>query len=106
MTKLNIKVSTQIPVGLSPYFQEYNLAALDISQDANLIVQRTLEFGDWDEVRWLFEIYGSGRIRAFVRQHGEKWLSPVVFNYWRKLLRIRTWRRTILSTPKGELWSH
>jgi squalene cyclase len=77
-----------------------------MSQDANLIMQRTLEFGNWDEVRWLFEIYGSGHIRTFVRQYGEKWLSPVAFNYWRKLLQIRTWRRTAFSTPKGELWSH
>ena len=106
MSKLNVKADIQIPAGLEPYFQEYNLAALDMSQDANLIMQRTLEFGNWDEVRWLFEVYGAGSIRSFLRKYGEKWLSPVAFNYWRKLLRIRTWRRTAFPTPKGELWSH
>lgn len=106
MPKLKLKVSAQIPAGLKPYFQEYNLTALDMAQEANLIIQRTLEFGTWDEVRWLFEVYGARRIRTFVRQYGEKWLGAVAFNYWRKLLRIRTWRRTTFPTPKGELWSH
>jgi hypothetical protein len=98
--------SIQIPTGLQPYFQEYDLANLNISQDENLIMQRTLEFGDWDEVRWLFKTYGAKRVRAFVRHYGEKWLPPVAFNYWRKLLGIRKWRQNALPTPKGELWNH
>jgi hypothetical protein len=102
---LEQKTSAQIPVGLIPHFQEYNVAALDLVQDANLVIQRTLEFGNWDEVRWLFEVYGARRIRAFVRHHGERWLSPVTFNYWRKLLRVRTWMKTTFPTPIGELWS-
>lgn len=96
----------QIPTGLKPCFQEYDTAQLDIAQDANLIIQRALEFGTWEEVRWLFEVYGAKRIRLFLRQHGERWLRPVVFFYWRKLLGIRKWRQSPLPTAKGELWSH
>lgn len=95
----------QIPTGLEPYFQEYNPAQLDLAQDANLIIQRTLEFGTWEEVRWLFESYGTKRIRLFLRQHGERWLPPVAFLYWRKLLGIHKWRHSSLPTPKGELWN-
>ena len=98
--------SLQIPTGLAPYFQEYDLAELNISQDANLIIQRVLDFGTWDEVRWLFKTYGTQKIRAFVRQYGEKWLNPVAFNYWRKLLAIRKWQHNTLLTAKGELWNH
>jgi hypothetical protein len=94
-----------IPPGLRPYFQEYDIQTLDLQRDANLIIQRTLEFGTWEEVRWLFEALGARRIRIFLRQYGERWLKPVTFNYWRKLMRIRKWRHSPFPTPKGELWN-
>jgi hypothetical protein len=106
MFKSTAKSSAQIPAGLRPHFQEYDLEALDIVRDANLIIQRTLEFGTWDEVHWLFEVYGTNKIRAFLRRYGEKWLRPVAFNYWRKLLGLRKWRQSGLPTAKGELWDH
>jgi hypothetical protein len=93
-----------IPSTLRPYFQEYDPQTLDIDHDANLIIQRTLEHGTWDEVRWLFATYGRARLRTFLRQRGERLLSRVAFNYWRKLLRIRRWQRSPFPTAKGELW--
>lgn len=94
----------EIPAGLKPYFHEYDAERLSFEQDANLIIQRTLEFGTWEEVRWLIGVYGARRIRLFLRQHGVRWLSPVVFGYWRKLMGIRKWQVSTLPTPKGELW--
>jgi len=99
-------LSAEIPTGLKPHFQEYDWGELNIKRDANLIVQRTLEFGDWGEIRWLFAQYGEKRIRIFVQQHGERLLRPVVFNYWRKFLHIRKWKETPFPTPKGQLWPH
>lgn len=93
-----------IPSSLAPHFQEYDFSALDVSHDADLIIQRTLEYGTWDEVRWLFGTYGGKRIRTFVRERGERWLSKATFNYWRKLLRIKRWRRSPFPTARGELW--
>jgi hypothetical protein len=95
----------QIPAGLRPHFQEYNPSQLDFQRDANLIIQRTLEFGTWDEIRWLFKTYGSKRIRSFLREHGQRGLKPVTFQYWRKLFRIRKWKSSPFPTAKGELWN-
>ena len=100
----SVEYSEAIPAGLVPYFQEHDPAALNLQDDADLILQRTLEYGTWEEVRWLFGIYGAPRVRRFVREHGERWLSKVAFNYWRKLLRIRRWQQSPLPTPRGELW--
>ena len=98
--------SSRIPIGLKPYFQEYDIAQLDITRDANLIIQRVLEFGTWDELRWLFETYRSKRIRLFLRERGERLLKPVTFTYWRKLLDIRQWRKSPFPTAKGVLWPY
>lgn len=98
--------SSQIPIGLKPYFQEYDIASLHIKRDADLIIQRALEFGTWDDIRWVFQVYRAKRIRLFVRERGERWLKPVTFNYWRLLLEIRRWKKSPFPTKKGELWNH
>ncbi len=95
-----------IPKNLWPAFQEYDPAALTLERDADLIIQRTLEHGAWEDVRWLFAAYGRERIAAFVRQHGARMLSPVVFNYWRKLLNVRRWRPSPFPTAREEVWPY
>jgi hypothetical protein len=92
-----------IPFSLLPYFQEYDLANLRLRKDANFIIQRTLEYGTWNELRWLFRVYTRQRIQRFLCEHGERLLKPVTFNYWRKLLRIRHWQPAPFG--KGELWN-
>lgn len=110
--KINLRMNTNfiptgvIPLSLKPYFQEYDLNDLELVRDANLIIQRTLDFGTWDEIRWLFGLYGVKRIRLFLREHGEQWLKPSSFNYWRKLLGVRKWKQNDFPTTKGELWNH
>jgi len=94
-----------IPSGLAPHFQEYDVRTLDLDRDANLIIQRTLEYGTWDEVRWLFGVCGGRRIRTFVRERGERLLSCVTFNYWRKLLGVHRWRRSPFPTAREEVWN-
>jgi hypothetical protein len=98
------KARIYIPVGLRPYFQEYNPRALQKSRDANLIIERTLEFGTWRDVQWLFKTYGARRIRDFLYERGERSLSRVAFNYWRKLLGVTAWQSLPYPTKRGELW--
>ncbi len=93
-----------IPDSLQPYFQEYNLEDLSTRRHANLIIQRTLEFGTWEEIRWLFRLYSKRRIQRFLREHGVRWLKPVTFNYWRKLLELRRWQTALFG--EGDVWNH
>ena len=97
-------MAAEIPAGLWPHSQEYDPLALDLVRDANQVIQRTLEHGTWDEVRWLFSTYDAPCIRIFLREHGERLLSPGSFNYWRKLLQIRRWARAPFTLPKGQVW--
>jgi hypothetical protein len=105
MRQVSTFSSTGIPEGLRPHFQEYDPTQLNLAKDANLIIQRTLEFGTWDEICWLFKTYHAKRIQLFVREHGQRGLKPVTFHYWRKLLGLRKWKRSPFPTAKGELWN-
>lgn len=98
--------TASIPIGLWPHFQEYDPQRLDTNQDADLIIQRTLEFGTWEEIRWLVVTYGIERIRTFVRLRGERMLSAVTFTYWRKLLGVRRWRRSPFAREAKQVWPY
>jgi hypothetical protein len=95
-----------IPEVLRPHFQEYEFEKVDLQEHANLVIQRTLEFGDWPEVRWLFLVYGKQRICEYVRQYGERGLSPVTFNYWRMMFGLRKWKKGPISPEvRKEVWN-
>lgn len=96
--------SATIPGGLWPHFQEYDPQLLDREQDADLIIQRTLEYGTWEELRWLIASYGADRIREFVRLRGERLLSAATFTYWRKLLGVRRWRHSPFAREARQVW--
>jgi hypothetical protein len=59
-----------IPLSLAPFFQEYDLRNLDLEQSAGTIIERTLQFGNRDEIRWLFHTYSQQRIRDWVARWG------------------------------------
>lgn len=94
----------RIPKRLGPYFQEYDFRELNLERDANIIIQRTLEFGTISEIQWLFRVYGKARVKQFVRELGERGLSRRAFNYWKMLLGVRTWRKSPFTISREQLW--
>lgn len=60
----------KIPPTLAPFFQEYSLESLDAERSAATIIERTLQYGDREEVRWLFTCYPHQQIRDWVKRWG------------------------------------
>lgn len=79
---------TMIPQSLLPYFQEYDFTRLAIDPHADLIIERTLNYGNLDELRWLFRQYDRSRISNWVMEMGDWRLSRRRFRLWCVLLGI------------------
>ncbi|MFZ5880918.1 MAG: DUF6922 domain-containing protein [Chloroflexota bacterium] len=79
-----------IPSTLAPFFQEYDFAKLNPQADAHTIIERTLQFGNRAELRWLFAVYSEEQIRAWVRRFGEEVLPQPHRAFWRIVLDIQT----------------
>jgi hypothetical protein len=71
-----------IPRSLAPFFQEYSLDVLDPAEHADLIIERTLAYGNRAEIRWLFGRYGKERIVAWIEQSGTERLPHRRYNLW------------------------
>ncbi len=62
MTPMNSEtVVDEIPRTLAQFFQEYTFENLDAERDAELVIERTLAWGNREELRWLFARYGRAR---------------------------------------------
>jgi hypothetical protein len=76
----------EIPTSLAPFFQEYDLEQLTLENSAATIIERTLQFGNREEISWLFSHYSHQRIRDWVRQWGKLALPEPHLTFWRLVL--------------------
>lgn len=77
-----------IPPTLSPFFQEYDLTLLNPEKDSHTIIERTLQFGNRAEIRWLFETYSREQIISWVKQFGKDKLPQPHRAFWQIVLEV------------------
>ena len=79
-----------IPHSLAPFFQEYDLAQLDLDRSRFTIIERILQFGDRQEIRWLFTVYPKQAIIDWISRWGEEALPEPHRTFWKLVLEIET----------------
>ena len=94
------KTRAGIPSSLRPLFQEYVLEELDPRQNAFLIIERTLAWGDVAELKWLFATYGRERLAEWVRTSGWYLLPRRRFLYWRHFFGLHDYQH------RERIWAH
>lgn len=77
-----------IPSSLSPFFQEYDLTRLNPEKDSFTIIERTLQFGNREEIHWLFGVYSREQITDWVKQFGKDRLPQPHLTFWQIVLEI------------------
>ena len=72
-------------------FPEYAFAAMDIQTHRGVIIERVLERGSWEQLRWLFATYGEAAVADWVSKHGFRLLSKRSFALWRLALNVESY---------------
>ena len=93
-----------LPESLRPYFQEYNFSSLSVSNHAELVIERVLNYGSLDELRWLFHQYGWAQITTWVGDRGEIRLSRRRYRLWCVMLEVVP--DLSQSVQKTSLWPY
>jgi hypothetical protein len=109
MTKQSIpsissKTAAGIPVSLRACFQEYDFEQLNPNQHRDLIIERTLAYGNRSELRWLFAQYGQTRLADWVQRLGARRLPWRRYNLWCVLLDLPPARR--LRPEGARIWPY
>jgi len=71
-----------IPDSIRALFHEYDASELNWSMHRDLIMQRIMEDGDWDAMKWLFCNCSKEELRSFLTRRGKKILPARELNYW------------------------
>jgi len=77
-----------IPISLAPFFQEYSLEDLDLQRSAGTIIERTLRYGNREELHWLFSVYPKQVIVDWVHRWGQDALPEPHLTFWRLILAL------------------
>jgi hypothetical protein len=93
-----------LPRSLEPFFQEYDFERVDPEEHGELVIERTLAYGDRRELRWLFERYSRDRLRDWVRRMGWRRLPRRRFNLWCVLLNVDDPQRP--AHWQQRIWPH
>lgn len=72
-------------------FAEYAFSTIDVQSHQGVIIERVLERGSWDQLRWLFATYGETAVAQWVGKHGFRLLSKRSFALWWLDLDIETY---------------
>jgi hypothetical protein len=90
MSGKHLKAMQALPSSLAPFFQEYDIAHLNPEECSFTIIDRTLQFGNRSELRWLFRTYSRKQIRDWVRRFGKDRLPQPHLAFWQIVLDLDT----------------
>jgi hypothetical protein len=78
-----------LPQFLQPYLASYDLSALDVEADKELIITEVLNKGNFEALAWLTRAYSEEDIRKVLASPDRGMWMESVLSYWLKIFNIR-----------------
>lgn len=85
---VKIPAEDRLPADAAWLFPEYDAPSITLEHHRGVIIERMLERGTWEQLRWLFATYGEDEVAAWVQQHGFRLLTKRSFALWRLALDV------------------
>ena len=101
-----VLAANDLPADADWLFPEYDFETMDPESHRGVIIERILERGTWQQLRWLFATYGEDKVADWVRQHGFRLLSRRSFSLWRLALDVTEYQAPewAIAAKKMEAW--
>jgi hypothetical protein len=79
----------KVPKAFHNLFWEVDAEKLDTDEYPEYIMERILEYGTLEGVKWMRRTFGDERIKAFIKGAGQRSLSLRTINFWQMILKLR-----------------
>ncbi len=79
----------KIPAEKKWLFWSYDINSLDIEEDKEYIIVQVLNYGTWDDLKWLQKVYSEQEIRGVVKNPRRGVWFEKVLNFWTTIFNIR-----------------
>jgi hypothetical protein len=64
-----------LPIDSAWLFPEYEFESMKLIDHQGVIIERILERGSWNQIRWLFNTYSETQVADWVQNHVFRLLS-------------------------------
>lgn len=71
---------------LKQYFWDVDFSKLDFDKKSEFVIERILEYGDPEAVKWLFDNYNRDEIKKVLKN--KRGFSKKTANFWSKILEV------------------
>ena len=105
-SKLSLKQGENplMPAFLKRYFWDTDFSDLDPNKYSTYVIERLLDLGDVDAIKWLFKAYPKNGIKEVVKT--TRHLSKKSLNYWLIVLDIEQWKTPALARKQNAIWNY
>ena len=90
-----------IPSNLRWLFWSYDIDSLGLDEDKDYIIPQALNYGTWDDIKWLFKVYPEKEIIKAVKNPARGVWFEKVLNFWTTIFNIRlkkdVWEKAIFN---------
>ena len=83
------KIKGKISQKMKWLFWSYNLASLNLRDDKDYIITQTLNYGTWEDLKWLFKIYSEKEIKEVIKNPDRGLWFEKVLNFWLTIFNIK-----------------
>lgn len=70
-------------------FWSTEIEDLDLQKDKHYIITQVLNYGTWEDVKWLFRTYSEQEIKEVVGNPGRGLWFRDVLNFWRIMFNLK-----------------
>ncbi|HAJ44833.1 MAG: hypothetical protein UV53_C0015G0013 [Candidatus Azambacteria bacterium GW2011_GWE1_42_9] len=79
----------KIPQKMRWLFWSYDIKTINFDRDKDYVISQVLNYGTWDDIKWLKEIYSDEEIKEIVKNPGRGVWFEKVLNFWTTIFNIR-----------------
>jgi len=83
------QIKRKIPKKMKWLFWSYDIESLDLKKDKDYIITQVLNYGTWEDLKWLFKIYSEKEIKEVVKNPRRGVWFRKVLNFWTKIFNIK-----------------
>ena len=93
------KVKAKIPQKIKWLFWSYDIKSLDLKEDKDYIIPQVLNYGTWEDLKWLYKVYSEKDIKKVVKNPRRGLWFKNVLHFWTTIFNIRlkkeVWEKAI-----------
>lgn len=81
--------NVKVPKKMQWLFWSCEVGDLNLKKDKYYIISQVLNYGTWEDVKWLFKVYSEKEIKDVIKNPGRGIWFKDVLNFWDLMLNLK-----------------